>query len=84
MPRSLDVTREVCPMTYVRVKLALEDLGDGELLEVVLSHDEALRGVPRSLREEGHEVVALEEVDQGRYRLTVRKGPSPGGADAPH
>ena len=26
---SIDITREVCPMTYVRVKLALERLPDG-------------------------------------------------------
>ena len=34
---SVDITREVCPMTYVRTKLRLETLGNGEVLEVFLA-----------------------------------------------
>ena len=29
MLTTIDITREVCPMTYVRVKLAVEALEDG-------------------------------------------------------
>lgn len=79
MTARIDITREVCPMTYVRTKLKLEALSPGELLEVVLKGPEPLRNVPRSAREEGHEVVSLQEdpVGQGVWRLVVRKGPNP-------
>ncbi len=68
----IDITRDVCPMTYVRVKLALEQLDDGAELEVLLRGEEPLRNVPRSAREEGHEVLELVEVGDGNSRLRLR------------
>ncbi|CAM3512942.1 sulfurtransferase TusA family protein [Corallococcus sp. ZKHCc1 1396] len=70
---TLDITREVCPMTYVRTKLKLESLPPGTLLEVLLKGEEPLKNVPRSARDEGHEVVALEPRGDGTHRLLVRK-----------
>lgn len=69
----LDITRDVCPMTYVRTKLALERLAPGAVLEVHLRGAEPLRNVPRSAREEGHGVLALEELAGGVHRLLLRK-----------
>lgn len=69
---TLDITRERCPMTYVRVKLALETLADGGVLEVTLAGAEPLKNVPRSARDDGHEVLALEPLADGRARLTLR------------
>jgi tRNA 2-thiouridine synthesizing protein A len=80
MPRArLDITPFVCPMTYVRVKLKLEELGDGEELEVVLKGAEPLKNVPRSAREEGHEVLGLEPLEGGVHLLRLRAR-HPGGA----
>ncbi|NTX02287.1 sulfurtransferase TusA family protein [Myxococcus sp. CA040A] len=73
VPATLDITREVCPMTYVRTKLRLEALESGALLEVLLRGTEPLKNVPRSAREEGHEVVSLESRDDGTHRLVLRK-----------
>ncbi|MCI0570549.1 MAG: sulfurtransferase TusA family protein [Myxococcaceae bacterium] len=60
-------------MTYVRTKLALERLAPGAVLEVHLKGSEPLRNVPRSAREEGHTVLALEELAAGAFRLLLRK-----------
>jgi tRNA 2-thiouridine synthesizing protein A len=72
--RQVDITREVCPMTYVRTKLALEPLGEGELLEVLLKGEEPLRNVPKSAREEGHQVVSMTERPDGVTALVLKKG----------
>ncbi|MBL8956017.1 MAG: ThiF family adenylyltransferase [Myxococcaceae bacterium] len=72
-PASVDITREVCPMTYVRVKLAMEKLEAGRLLEVWLKGDEPLKNVPQSARDEGHEVLSLESHgERSRLLLKVR------------
>ena len=60
-------------MNYVRTKLALEALADGQVLEVFLSRGQAERNVPRSAREEGHEVLAVEEDGDDRVRVLIRK-----------
>lgn len=72
-PATVDITNEVCPMTYVRVKLALEKLQTGRLLEVWLKGDEPLKNVPQSAREEGHQILALETHGQ-RSRLLLKVG----------
>ncbi len=53
---TLDLTGVVCPLTWVRAKLALERIEPGEQLLVRLDAGEPLDSVPRSAREDGHEV----------------------------
>ena len=69
----IDIRREVCPMTFVRTQLALEQLPPGGVLEVLLKGEEPLRNVPGSARDAGHEVLSLEPVGDGSYRLWLRK-----------
>jgi tRNA 2-thiouridine synthesizing protein A len=54
---SLDLTGVPCPMNWVRTKLALESLAPGEELTVSLDAGEPIESVPRSAREDGHEVT---------------------------
>ncbi len=77
--RSADLTGEVCPMTFVRVKLHLEQIRSGEALEVILREGEHMKNVPRSVKGEGHRIVDVTPLDDGRYRLLiVRDGGRPG------
>jgi TusA-related sulfurtransferase len=69
---TLVVVGEECPMNYVRTKLALENLESGQVLEVFVSRGEAERNVPRSAREEGHEVLAV-TTGEDRVRVLIRK-----------
>ena len=73
----LDVTDEVCPMTFVRTKLLIEKMTSGEIAVVCLNAGEPLLNVPRSVREHGHTVLALAPVDPARpdgpHRLRFRK-----------
>lgn len=69
----LDITAEVCPMTFVRVKLKLQTLAPGATLLVRLREGEPLANVPRSLRQEGHEIVASSDEGAGVHLLEVRK-----------
>ena len=53
---TLDLTGVACPLNWVRTKLALEGMGAGEALVVRLDPGEPIESVPRSAREDGHEV----------------------------
>ena len=72
-PVALDLTGEVCPYTFVRTRLALEDLPLGARLDVLVDHEPARRNVPRSAIEWGQEVLAVDEVTPGRWRIALRK-----------
>ncbi len=70
---SVDLTAEVCPMTFVRAKVALEKIAGGQLVELVIRGAEALQDIPRSLKAEGHRIEAVQREADGRCRLQVRK-----------
>ena len=74
MVAHLDISRELCPMTWVRVKLSLEQLRAGEQLEVLGRGDEPWRNVPRSATEEGHRVLTAEARADGSFRLIIERG----------
>jgi tRNA 2-thiouridine synthesizing protein A len=57
MTTALDLTGVSCPLNWVRARLALEELDPGERLELVLDPGEPLESVPRSARDDGHEVA---------------------------
>jgi TusA-related sulfurtransferase len=71
---SIDITNVVCPITFVKTKVALEELADGDVLEVRLNEGEPVQNVPRSLKDEGHKITGIEKLDDGTYRLRVVKG----------
>ena len=70
----LDITDVVCPITFVKVKVALEELDDGQILEVHLNAGEPIQNVPRSLKDEGHKVLSVEDLGDGTFTLLVLKG----------
>jgi tRNA 2-thiouridine synthesizing protein A len=72
--RQLDITRDVCPMTFVRTRLALDKMAPGETLLVTLKGQEPLKNVPRTATEQGHEVLSLETDASGLSRLLIRRG----------
>ena len=69
----LSVVGESCPLNYVRTKLRLEELADGQVLEVIVSEGEGARNVPRSASDEGHEILAAGPSGEGTVRILIRK-----------
>lgn len=69
----VDITDVVCPVTFVKTKVALEELEDGQILQVHLNDGEPVLNVPRSVKEEGHQILKLYTNDDGTYELFIRK-----------
>jgi TusA-related sulfurtransferase len=70
---TLDISHEVCPMTFVRTRLALDRLAVGETLLVLLRGEEPTRNVPRTALQMGHEVLSQQTDDAGLTRLLLRR-----------
>ena len=69
----LDITNETCPMTFVKVKLQLAKMEQGQDLEVILNEGEPLNNVPASCEEQGYKVLSIEEVGGGKHRIIIQK-----------
>ena len=70
---TVDITDVVCPVTFVKAKVALEELEDGEVLSIRMNDGEPVQNVPRSIKEEGHQILKLIDNGDGTYNLIVRK-----------
>ena len=70
---TLDITKERCPMTFVKTKQKLSKLEDGDVLDVLLLKGEPLDNVPRSAAEQGFTVLDVQHVDGDVYKVIIRK-----------
>jgi len=71
--KRLDLHGVICPMNFVKTKLALEDMEPGELLEIIIDEGDAMLNVPRSLKEEGHRILNVEPLGES-FRVIIEKG----------
>lgn len=70
----LDITRYVCPMTFVKTKLYLEEMDEGETLGLTIRLGESYNNVTRSVRDEGHQILAERPVEDHVIELLIEKG----------
>jgi len=70
---TIDITDVVCPVTFVKVLAALEELEEGQVLSVRMNGGEPAQNVPRSAKDEGHQVLGLTQNGDGTYTMLVRK-----------
>ena len=69
----LNITKEHCPMTFVKTKVQLSKMSPGDQVEVILREGEPLENVPRSAVELGHKILEQTEIEQGIYRIVIEK-----------
>ena len=70
---TVDITDVVCPVTFVKAKVALEELDEGQVLSIRMNDGEPVQNVPRSIKEEGPQILKLDDNDAGTYTLYVKK-----------
>jgi TusA-related sulfurtransferase len=68
-----DITDVVCPITFVKAKVALDELEEGQILSIRMNDGEPVQNVPRSIKDEGHQVLKLINNNDGTYNLIVKK-----------
>lgn len=71
--RELDLRGDVCPITFAKTRIALEEMEVGQVLRVLLDYEPATRKVPRSVELYGDEVLGLTDLGPGEWALLIRK-----------
>ncbi|MEE1180995.1 MAG: sulfurtransferase TusA family protein [Treponema sp.] len=69
----VDITDKVCPLTFVKAKVSLDELEIGQVLAVRMNDGEPVQNVPRSMKDEGQQVLKLINNNDGTYTLYVKK-----------
>ena len=68
----IDITSDICTITLVKVKLQLEKMESGQILEVRLSGEEPRESIPRALTETGFHILSLTPQLDGSATSTIR------------
>ena len=74
--KQIDIRGQVCPLTFVYTKLALEELETDALLEVYLDFPAALKNIPESARRQSiAELLEIKEVhsDNPEWIMILKK-----------
>lgn len=71
--REMNLKGEVCPYTFVRSKLAIEEMESGQVLRVILDHLPAVSNVPKSLSLEGDEILGVRRLNGTDWEVVIRK-----------
>lgn len=71
--RELDLRGEICPFTFVKSKLIIEQMDIGEVLKVILDYYPSVENVPKSMRDEYQEVLAVKQIGENLWEVYIRK-----------
>ena len=71
--KELNLQGEVCPYTFVKSKLALEVMQPGQVLRVIVDNDESAANVPRSMQNEGHNVLGVTKLNTKDWQIVVQR-----------
>ena len=69
---SHDFRGVVCPLNYVKTKLALEQMDAGQVLSVLLD-EQGAKNVPASASDDGHKVLSVAQ-QNNHWQVIIRKG----------
>lgn len=69
----LDITKEHCPMTFVKTKIELAKLPAGDFLEVLVNEGEPLDNIPKSSIEQGYKIIQIVHVAGKTHKIVIQK-----------
>ena len=70
---NLDITKEHCPMTFVKTKIQLAKIAKYDILEVLVTEGEPLENIPKSATEQGFKVLGIEHLQDNIHKISIKK-----------
>ena len=70
--KELNLKGKVCPYTFIESMLALEDMKIGEVLRVIVDYPPAVCDVPKSLKNEGYEILDVSPTNETDWAILVK------------
>ncbi len=71
--QEIDLRGEICPYTFVKSKLVLEEMEAGQVLRVIVDYPPAAENVPRSVAMQGDEILEVRQINPTEWAITIRK-----------
>lgn len=69
--KTLDVRGEICPNPDIKARAALEKMGKGQILEILLDYPLSVERVPRNAENRQHRVILIERASGAEHRILI-------------
>lgn len=70
--KEINLKGKVCPYTFIETMLTLEEMNSEEILRVIVDYPPAVCDVPRSLKNEGYEILAVTKINETDWAIIVK------------
>jgi tRNA 2-thiouridine synthesizing protein A len=70
--QELNLKGKICPYTFIESMLALEEMEANQILRIIVDYPPAVCDVPRSLKNEGYEVLEVISVNNTDWAILVK------------
>jgi tRNA 2-thiouridine synthesizing protein A len=70
--KELNLKGKICPYTFIESMLTLEEMETNQVLRVIVDYPPAVCDVPRSLKNEGYEILEVTPVNKTDWAIVVR------------
>ena len=70
--QGINLKGKICPYTFIESMLTLEEMKPDEVLRVIVDYAPAVCDVPRSLRNEGYEILEVSPINETDWAILVR------------
>ncbi|WP_227766836.1 sulfurtransferase TusA family protein [Zhaonella formicivorans] len=71
--RVIDLRGEVCPYTFVKTKLQLEEMVQGQILTIIVDYPPAVKNISKSLKLYGEEILSVNQTQEQEWEIVVKK-----------
>lgn len=69
----VDVKGETCPIPLIETRKALRRAAEGDVVEVVGTHQASKREIPMAVKNLGLQLLDITDADDGTWRIRIRK-----------
>ena len=70
--QEINLKGKICPYTFIESMLTLEEMKPDEVLRVIVDYAPAVCDVPRSLKNEGYEILEVSPINETDWAILVR------------
>lgn len=71
--KEIDLKGTTCPGNFVHAKLGLEGLSEGQVLRIIVDHEQAITEMPKAIEFEGHRVLEVKRLNAKDWEVIVQK-----------
>ncbi len=71
--KELNLKGTIFPNNFVKAKLALEELGTGQVLKLIIDYEPAVSEVPKAMEFDGHKVLEVKRLNLTDWEIIIQK-----------